>query len=66
MLRRWCHSPTVVERGVGSTFAVMTAIGCDGAGLPGMLAASRSAGFDGETLVLVGADGARLGSLVRG
>jgi len=44
----------------------MTLIGCDNIDLGSWVAHARSVGFDGETLVLVNANGAELGRLVRG
>ena len=42
-----------------------TLVGCDGAYAPGWLASARLAAFDGDVLVLVGADGKELGRLTR-
>lgn len=51
-------SYAVVERGgVVATEGVSTAIGCPGVDVPDKMASASVAGFDGQELVLVGADG---------
>jgi len=49
-----------------ATSGISTMIGCDGAAVPVWLSTAGRAGFDGEILVLVGADGAEIGRLARG
>jgi hypothetical protein len=48
-----------------ATTGPSTQVGCDGAGVPGWLAAAYRAGMDGDVLVLVGATGEENGRLVR-
>ncbi|MDT0163969.1 META domain-containing protein [Actinotalea sp. AC32] len=48
-----------------ATSGPMTAIGCDGAPVPTWVATARRAGMDGESLVLLDADGGELGRLSR-
>ncbi len=60
---RWVSGPGGVLLATGGP---MTLKGCDGmAGVPGWLARSARAGFDGATLVLFDVDGRELGRLVR-
>ena len=48
-----------------ATGGITTAMGCDGAQVPGWVTWAGRAGFDGEVLVLLDRDGGELGRLVR-
>ena len=60
---RWVSGPLGM---LLATRGPMTLMGCEGmAGVPGWLASTARAGFDGETLVLFDVDGRELGRLIR-
>jgi hypothetical protein len=60
---RWVSGPHGM---LLATSGPMTLKGCEGmAGVPGWLASTVRAGFDGETLVLFDVDGRELGRLIR-
>ncbi len=60
---RWAVGP---DGWFVATSGPQTMIGCDGAPVPSWIASAARAGMDGDSLVLFGADGQPLGTLVAG